>query len=145
MGSGNISRCPKFDGTAGDIEEFNGDTLVGAYEVTMRDDWQNRIPDLRDKMSSHGLQRYILIGQGVSDNASLYSPSSLLQAASCWGFDLAVVDIYDFIQVFCAELSSVECAEAFNMAHFLLSSPVLSGRQEFIDQYSEVVGSWMDQ
>jgi hypothetical protein len=134
----------KYDGTAGDIEEFRGDILLNAYEVTVRDDWKNRIPDLRAKMREYGLQKYVLIGGGVSGDERVYSPKSLLDESASWGFDLAVVDIHDFLRVFCAELSSAEFVRAINIAHSYLSSPKLCGRQDFIDSFCAVVDSWMD-
>lgn len=134
----------KFDGTAGDIEEFSGDLLVGAYEVTVRDDWKNRIPDLRSKMQTASLSKYVLIGGGVSDDQNIYVPEQLLQTSSSWNFDLAVVDICDFMRVFCSELTSEEFVEAINLTHRYLSTPELCGRQDFIEKFSNAVERWMD-
>ena len=75
----------KFDKTYGDIEEFLDGTLLNAYEVTVREDWKNRIPDLRSKMREAGLQKYILIASNINSDDALSSPELLLDLATSLG------------------------------------------------------------
>ena len=96
-------------------------------------------------MSDGGLKKYILIANNIATNSSLYDPKLLLQTSLKWGFDLAVVDIYDFIRVFCAELSADEFKNAINTLNKFLSDHTLSGRPEFIRLFREAVNNWMQQ
>lgn len=134
----------KYDRTFGDIEEFAEDRLVMAYEITVRDDWKNRLLDLYAKASAGGLSKYILIASGVVSDNELYPAEALVNFASSLSFDLAVVDIQEFFRVFCAELTRDELIEAFNKAHELLQDPKLSGKHEYIDAYSECISDWIE-
>lgn len=133
-----------FDGTAGDIEEFRESNLVAAYEVTVRDDWKNRLPDLQKKAAEAGLQKYVVIASGVSNDKSLSSASALLLFLEGMVLDLAVVDIKDFFKVFCAELSPKEMREAINSTYEYLLNPKLSGRNEFIEAFTGASQKWIN-
>lgn len=133
-----------FDRTAGDVEEFQRGELVAAYEVTVRDDWKNRIPDFRRKMQDHGLSKYWLIASDVYSDHDLANPSQMLTFLQDANVDLAVVDIKAFIDVFVAELTSTELREVVYEVYDDLINPALSMRQEFIALYTQKVGSWLD-
>lgn len=59
---------------AGDVEETLGGDLVRAYEVTMRDDWQNRISPFQRKMDEFGLVKYTIIARGINAGAEWSVP-----------------------------------------------------------------------
>lgn len=134
----------KFDRTAGDVEEFREGVLVAAYEVTVRADWKNRLPDFRQKMLDHSLSKYWIIASEVYNDTDLASPSSMLSFLDPSEVDLAVVDLDAFIDVFLAELTASELREVVNDVYKDLLNPSLSNRQEFIEAYLEVVGEWLD-
>lgn len=134
-----------FDGTIGDIEEFLDDTLLMAYEVTVRCDWKNRLPDLRLKAEKGGLAKYVLIAKGVAVDKELHPAEALVKFANQLSFDLAVVDIDEFFRVFCAELNKDELVTAFNKAYELLCEPALSGKHEYIEAYRDKVAAWIEQ
>jgi len=133
-----------FDRTAGDIEEFQRGELVAAYEVTVRDDWKNRIPDFRKKMEDYGLSKYWLIAGRVYSDADLADPTMMLTFLKNSNADLAVVDIKAFVDVFVAELTATELRTVVNEVYADLINPVLSRRQQFIDLYTTKVGRWLD-
>lgn len=133
----------KFDGTVGDVEEFREGNLVAAYEVTVRDDWKNRLQDFLKKMQTGRLSKYVIFASGVRDDARLSPASSLVTFTATLPMDLAVVDIRDFFSVFCAELSQAERVEAFNKAYEFLMAPKLCGRSDFIELYRGAVGDWL--
>jgi hypothetical protein len=132
-----------FDRTFGDIEELREGTVTAAYEVTARPDWKNRIPDLEAKMRKAGLRRYVVIATNVTTDPELSPASSLVRYSENLRFDLAVVDIGEFFRVFCAELSTEELAEAFNLAYAFLCDPNLCGRVDFIDAFAAAVADWL--
>ncbi|MFO7604802.1 MAG: hypothetical protein R6W72_00675 [Desulfurivibrionaceae bacterium] len=134
----------KFDGTCGDIEEFFEGQLINAYEVTVRDDWKNRIPDLREKMHRAKLNKYILIASGIRNDPELSNPMRLIKFTDKTNFDLAIVDLEDFIRVFCSELKAKEILESINTAYEFLINPKLCGRSEFIQAYKNIVDNWLD-
>ncbi len=134
----------KFDGTCGDIEEFLDGQLINAYEVTVRDDWKNRLPDLREKMHRAKLSKYVLIASGIRNDPELSSPNSLVKFTDKTNFDLAIVDLEDFVRVFCSELKAKEILDALNTAYEFLINPKLCGRSEFIQAYKEIVDNWLD-
>lgn len=134
----------KFDGTKGDIEEFRDYDLVAAYEVTVRNDWKNRLPDFGKKVSEGNLSKYVIFAAGVNADPLLSPAERLLSFAPKLPFDLAVVDLHDFFTVFCAELSRSELGEAFNRAHEILCEPRLSGQPDFIARYRAAMDSWID-
>jgi len=133
----------KFDGTAGDIEEFRDGKLIAAYEVTVRGDWQNRLPDFLKKMQAGQLSKYAIFSSGVRDNAKLSPAASLVTFTEKLPMDLAIVDIRDFFSVFCAELSQNERVEAFNKAYEFLTTPKLCGRVDLLELYRTTVGDWI--
>lgn len=135
----------KFDNTCGDIEEFLDGQLINAYEVTVRDDWKNRLPDLQEKMHKGKLKRYVLIASNVRGDSQLSSPEELIKFTTKSNFDLAIVDLEDFIRVFCSELKAKELREALNLAYEFLINPKLCGRNEFIESYKKIVDSWLDE
>ena len=134
----------KFDATVGDIEEYIEDRLIAAYEVTVRDDWKNRLPDFRKKLERGGLTKYVIIASNVRDDPQLRPARALVAFTDPLGFDLAVVDIQDFFSVFCAELSKDELVAAFNKTYEFISSPTLCGRHDIMDSYRDAVGVWME-
>lgn len=134
----------KFGGTYGDIEELRDGTLVAAYEVTVRPDWKNRLPDLHEKMKSAGLARYVVIASGVSSDSDLSPANHLVGFTDSLPFDLAVVDIDEFFRVFCAELCADELARSFNLAYDFARDPKLCGRADFIEAYAGAVAAWLD-
>ncbi len=134
----------KFDGTSGDIEEYRDYDLVAAYEVTVRDDWKNRLSDFQSKASEAKLARYVILAAGVRSDTDLHPASRLLDFVDDLSFDLAVVDLSDFFSVFCAELTRGELAAAFNRAYELLADPRLSGRTEFMEEYRRVTDEWLE-
>jgi hypothetical protein len=132
----------KFDRTAGDIEEFRDDMLVAAYEVTVRDDWKNRLSDLARKATSAGLKRYAVFAANVRKDPKLFPAEKLVEFVEPLTFDLAVVDLSDFFNVFCSELSSAEIQEAIKHCYQLLAEPSLSGRESFMTAYKDTAASW---
>lgn len=134
----------KFDGTKGDIEEFRDYDLVAAYEVTVRDDWKNRLADFGKKVSEGRLPKYVIFASNVRNDPELYPAARLIDFVERLSFDLAVVDLSDFFAVFCAELYREEIAEAFNRAYQMLSDPSLSGRDDFLTKYRNVMDEWLE-
>jgi len=133
----------KFDGTAGDIEEYRDYDLIAAYEVTVRDDWKNRLSDFQTKALEGKLTRYVILASGVRTDHDLHPASRLIEFVDQLAFDLAVVDLSDFFCVFCAELSRDELAAAFNRAYALLAEPRLSGRSDFLAKFRSVTDAWL--
>lgn len=133
----------KFDGTCGDIEEFRDGNLIAAYEVTVRDDWKNRLPDFRKKMEKGNLTKYVIFASNVHSDARLSSARQLLEFTKQIEFDLAIVDIRDFFCVFCAELSKDEIAAAINLTYEFLLRPDLCGKHVIQSRFQEVVAEWM--
>jgi len=140
----NFNAADKFDNTAGDVEEFIDGTLLRAYEVTMRPDWKNRLPDFRDKMDRVGLQKYIIIASAVNSDKSLCEPAAMALTLESVQRDIAVVDIMDFLTWMAAELSASELQEAIQEVYVLLQHPKLGGKQAHIETYAAVVGNWLD-
>jgi len=134
----------KFDSTAGDIEEFRDSKLVAAYEVTVRDDWKNRLPDFQKKAADAGLSKYVIIASNVRNDPSLSSAVALLGFLDGVSLDLAVVDIAEFFYVFCAELRADEIRDAINLTYEHLLNTKLCGRIEFIEAFSGIASSWID-
>lgn len=132
-----------FDGTSGDIEEFRDGSLVAAYEVTVRDDWKNRLPDFHAKMVKGRLTKYVIFASGVHSDARLASAKKLIEFTRGIEFDLAIVDIRDFFCVFCAELTKDEIAMAINLAYEFLLRPDLCGKSLVQNQFQNVVDIWM--
>ena len=136
----------KYDRCAGDIEEFGPDgQLKIAYEVTMRPDWKNRLPDFRDKMDAFDLVKYVIIAGGVNKDHDLAVPARLVAFLEPLGRDLAVVDILDFVHFMAAELSARELREAINKSYDYLAQPKLCGRSDVMAKYREVVENWLDE
>lgn len=134
----------KFDGTKGDIEEFRDYELVAAYEVTVRDDWKNRLADFGKKVSEGGLPKYVIFASNVRSDSALYPAAKLIEFVDRLSFDLAIVDLTDFFSVFCAELHREEIGEAFNRAYELLADPRLCGRDDLIKKYRAVTDEWLE-
>lgn len=140
----NFNAADKFDNTAGDIEEFVEDKLLRAYEVTVRPDWKNRLPDFREKMDRAGLHKYIIIASGVNTDEELREPAAMALTLASTERDIAVVDIMDFLTVMAADLSAAELQEALQEVHKMLVTPSLGGKQTHIQTYVSIVGSWLD-
>jgi DNA (cytosine-5)-methyltransferase 1 len=133
----------KFDNRAGDIEEFVKDKLYRAYEVTMRDDWQNRISGFVAKMQRFKLDKYIIIASNIN-NTEWSQPAHLAFSLEDYGQDIAVIDIRDVINFFTAELSATELRSVVNRTYDLLANPNYSGRHDFLELYRIAVGEWLD-
>jgi len=133
-----------FDQTAGDIEEFGNGALIGACEVTVRADWKNRLPDFRKKMDTAGLAKYVIIASAVNSSPELADAAKLLAFLEPVGRDIAVVDIDDFVHVFCAELSATEIRDAVNLCHAHLQNPRLGARRSYQSAFSSIVEDWLD-
>ena len=140
----NFNAADKFDGTAGDIEEFVEDKLLRAYEVTVRPDWKSRLPDFREKMDRAGLHKYIIIAAGVNSDEDLCEPAAMALTLEGVQRDIAVVDIMDFLTVMAAELSAIELQEAIKDVYKLLVTPSLGGKHAHIETYKHIVGKWLD-
>ncbi|MFD2111175.1 hypothetical protein [Thiorhodococcus fuscus] len=134
----------KFDGATGDIEEYREDLLIAAFEVTVRDDWKNRLSDFQKKAVRGNLPKYVIFASDVRGDSDLYPASKLIDFIEHLSFDLAVVDLSDFFSVFCAELTREEIGQAINRAYHLLTEPRLCGREDFIGKYREVTNEWLD-
>ncbi len=134
----------KFDGTKGDIEEFRDYALVAAYEVTVRNDWKNRLADFGKKISEGDLPKYVIFAAGVRSDPDLHPATRLIDFVERLSFDLAVVDLSDFFTVFCAELYRDEIGHAFNRAYQMLSDPRLSGREDFLVKFRAVTDAWLE-
>jgi hypothetical protein len=134
----------KFDHTKGDIEEFRDYELVGAYEVTVRGDWKNRLTDFGKKIREANLVKYIIFASNVRNDIELSPAARLVEYVEKLPFDLAVVDIRDFFCVFCAELNREEIAVAFNRAYQLLADPRLSGREDILTKYRAATSEWLE-
>jgi hypothetical protein len=134
----------KFDGTKGDIEEFRDDAIVAAYEVTVRNDWKNRLADFGKKVSEGDLPKYVIFAAGVRSDPDLYPATRLIDFVERLSFDLAVVDLSDFFTVFCAELYRDEIGLAFNRVYQMLSDPRLSGREDFLVKFRAVTDAWLE-
>lgn len=134
----------KFDGAAGDIEERLKGELVRAYEVTVRPDWQNRISDFKSKMDAFGLSKYVIIASSVNKDTIWSQPAASISRLEPYGRDIAVVDIDDFINVLCAELSAQKLRAATNKAFEFLQDPKLCGRPDIIQTYRAMIEDWLD-
>lgn len=133
----------KFDNMVGDIQEYHDDRMVAAYEVTVRDDWKNRLWDFKAKMDRGGLSKYVILAANVHDDVSLYPADRLMDFTANISFDLAVVDLKDFFAVFCAEMTHEEIGQAINRAYEFLAEPVLSGREDFMNIFRVVTQAWI--
>lgn len=134
----------KFDGTVGDIEEFRDYSLVAAYEVTVRNDWKNRLADFGKKVSQGNLPKYVIFAAGVRSDPDLYPAARLIDFVERLSFDLAVVDLSDFFTVFCAELHRDEIGLAINRAYQMLGDPRLSGREDLLTKYRSATDRWLE-
>jgi hypothetical protein len=134
----------KYDDTAGDIEEWREGQLVRAYEVTVRDDWKNRISQFKAKMDRFSLSKYVIIAGGVNADEDWKVPATMALKLEPYGRDIAVVDIDDVLHFLAAELSPTELRAAVNQAHVYLTDRKLSGRSDFIEAYVGTVRDWLD-
>lgn len=130
--------------TAGDIEEHHRDTLIRAYEVTVRDDWKNRISSFKAKMDEYGLQKYVIIASDINGDPDWGEPANLITNVEKHGRDLAVIDILDFVHVFIAELTSDELRDVVNGIYEDLCNPKLGNKEPYKVAYKEVVEQWLD-
>ena len=135
----------KFDGTYGDIEEFRENELVAAYEVTVRDDWKNRLADFGKKTVAGNLKKYVIFAADVRSDPELCPAEQLIDFVEHLPYDLAVVDLRDFFSVFCAELTRDEIKRAFNLTYEFLCEPSLCGRNDFQQSYLDVTDEWLEQ
>lgn len=133
----------KFDDTTGDIEEFRDGHLVAAYEVTVRDDWKNRLADFGKKAQKGGLRKYVIFASNVRSDANLRPALSLMDFVAGLHYDLAVVDVSEFFSVFCAELRRDELSLAFNRTYEFLVDKKLCGRADFQKAYKDITNEWL--
>jgi hypothetical protein len=134
----------RYDETAGDIEERRGGQLVRAYEVTVRDDWKNRISNFKEKMDRFGLSKYIIIAAGINADSEWKVPAMMALKLEPYRRDIAVVDIDDVAHFLAAELTPQELRAAVNQAFVYLSDRRLSGRPDFKELYTSAVRDWLD-
>jgi hypothetical protein len=134
----------RFDNTAGDIEETFDGNLVRAYEITVRNDWKNRISNFKSKMDRFGLKKYTIIARGVNQDEIWSEPAKTSLALEPYGRDIAVVDITDLLNFFAADLSAKELRSSVNIAYSMLSDLRLCGRHGFKELYVETVRQWLD-
>ena len=135
----------RFDETAGDIEERRDGQLTRAYEVTVRDDWKNRISNFTKKMDRFGLSKYIIIASGINTDNEWKMPATMALKLEHYGRDIGVVDIYDVVNFLAAELTPQELRAAVNQAYVYLSDRKLSGRPDLKESYTSVVCDWLDE
>lgn len=135
----------KFNKTAGDIEEKRDGELVRAYEVTVRDDWKNRLSNFRMKMDQFGLSKYIIIAAGINTDDEWKIPATMALKLEPYRRDIAVVDIDDVVHFLAAELTPEELRSAINQASDYLSDRKLSGRFDFQTLYKSAVRNWLDE
>jgi hypothetical protein len=133
----------KFDGTFGDIEEYFNKRLVAAYEITVRPDWRNRIEGFKNKMINSGLNKYVLIAGDVASDSSTNTAESLLKFTENVGFDLAVVDIYEFVRVFVGDMTSVQLILVINKIYEYLLDDKLCGRITLINDYQMMINKFL--
>lgn len=135
----------RFDDHAGDIEERQEGRLVRAYEVTMRDDWKNRVSGFARKMDTYRLSKYIIIAANVNTDSELSESARVALDMGERGRDLAVLDILDVLNVLTAELSPSELRAAVNQTYEYLADRRLSGRRDYMELYRQAVDRWLDQ
>jgi hypothetical protein len=135
----------EFDRTAGDIEEWLHGRLLRAYEVTVRDDWKNRVSGFKAKMDKFGLTKYTIIASGVKGDEKWYSPATLIVALEEYARDMAILDIEEVLNFMAAELTPKELRDAINEVYKYLSTPNLCGRHDLMDRYRQAVSGWLDE
>lgn len=133
----------KSDRAAGDIEEKLGGKLHRAYEVTVRDDWKNRLSTFRRRMDNFELRKYIIVASGINADAEWGEPTKAALLLEKSGRDIAVLDINDMVNFLAAELSAVELRNAVNKAYEYLLNPRLSGVQSYSEGYRKIVRDWL--
>ena len=134
----------KYDDTAGDLEEWMEGDLIRAYEVTVRDDWKNRISNFRAKMDRFNLHKYVIIANGINTDEQWSAPAKLALKLEPFGRDIAVIDILDVLNFLAAELTPGELRAAVNKGYDFLCDRKLSGREDFKTAYRETVRDWLD-
>jgi hypothetical protein len=134
----------KFDNTAGDIEEKLEGTLYRAYEVTVRPDWKNRLSGFKRKMDRFGLRKYVILASRINEDEEWAEPAKLALKLSEQGRDIAVVDIYDFLNWMAAELSASDLKKAINRVYEFIRDRRLCGRLDIAEKYKELVDNWLD-
>jgi hypothetical protein len=134
----------KFDDMAGDIEEYHEDRLVRAYEITVRDDWRNRVSTLKEKMDRFKLPKFVVIAKNVNADPEWSVPATMALKLEQYERDIAVVDITDVLNFLAAELNPMELRTAVNRVYEYLSDRKLSGREDVKDKYREAVRDWLD-
>lgn len=134
----------KYDRTAGDIEEWHGDTLVRAYEVTVRPDWKSRMSVFKSKMDAFRLTKYVILASAVNTDEELAEPARLLTFLKPYGRDIAVVDLKDFFAVMAMELWPDELRAAVNLCYDHLCNPKLCGVPSYQEAYRAIVNRWLD-
>lgn len=134
----------RYDDTAGDIVEIQHDKVMRAYEVTVRQDWENRISNFRTKMDRFGLPKYIIVASGVNVSRTWSVPAEMALRLEAYGRDITVVDIRDVTNFLAAELSAAQLRSAVNKAYDYLGDPSLCGREDLKLEYRKAVRDWLD-
>ncbi len=134
----------RFDGAAGDVEEYREGRLVRAYEVTVRGDWKNRLSNFKSKMDHFQLSKYVIVAAGVNADSEWAMPASLALKLEPYGRDIAIVDIVDVLNFMAAELIPAELRAAVNRAYEYLSDRKLCGREDIKKAYRATVRHWLD-
>ncbi len=134
-----------FDSAAGDIEEWLHGTRIRAYEVTVREDWKNRVSGFKEKMDKFGLTKYTIIASGVKDDEKWYSPAKLVLTLEEYGRDIAILDIREVTNFMAAELTPVGLRDSVNQVFKYLANPQLCGRHDLMEKYRSAVSQWLDE
>lgn len=135
----------KYDSAVGDIEEYYNGKLIAAYEVTVRPDWRNRIEGFRDKMYHNNLNKYVIIAGDIASNDSTNTVDSLLNFTERLGFDLAIVDLYEFIRVFVGDKTADQLIDVINTVYEYLLDDNLCGRIKLIDDYRKMIDKFIQE
>lgn len=140
-----VHASDRFDATAGDIEELLNGDLVRAYEVTVRSDWKDRVGNFRKKMDGANLRKYTIIASYVNSDDDLAEPADVIRFLAPHGRDIAVVDIYEFVNVFAMELNADELRRVVAQTYSYLTTPSLCGRSDIVDKFNAAVEGWLDE
>ncbi len=123
---------------------MEGTELTRAYEVTVRNDWKNRISNFQKKMDRFSLSKNVIIARGINIDPEWAVPARMALKLEPYGRDIAVLDIHDVVTVLASELSPGELREVVNKGFGYLSDRKLSGRDDFRTAYREAVRDWLD-
>ena len=97
-----------------------------------------------NKMDEFNLSKYVIIASDISNDPEWGEPAEMLMKLEPYGWDIAVVDINEFMNVFAAELSAKELRNAINKTHEVLMNDKLCCRPEIIEKYANEVSNSLD-